>query len=235
MNKFITTAENLITKHAETRTGFLRIALGKNRAGDPFVKNALAFKAMTVHTKTPEDLLSVKEIRPFLVTAAGLSDKSLAYLNEDDQSLAVEELIEKFLKPAGTAYIDEAIFRYLLIKGNTLGGVMRNRIGKLAQERLIRMIFSVMNVRGITCDKISVNSAVWTQADIFAPDAEKNLRALHWKMRGEKNLVFNAKIPTVNKNVDLCLFAGGLKDFNNIVHRNSALNRIFLNFKAEFL
>ena len=111
MNKFITTAENLITKHAETRTGFLRIALGKNRAGDPFVKNALAFKAMTVHTKTPEDLLSVKEIRPFLVTAAGLSDKSLAYLNEDDQSLAVEELIEKFLKPAGTAYIDEAIFR----------------------------------------------------------------------------------------------------------------------------
>ncbi len=87
---------------------------------------------------------------------------------------------------------------------------MRNRIGKLGQERLIRMIFSVMNVRAMTCDKLTVNSNVWARSDTFAVDAEKNLRALHWlNLRGERILVFNAKIPTVNKNVDLCLFAGG--------------------------
>lgn len=220
INRFITSAENLITKHEETRTGFLKIALEKNRAGDPFVKNALAFKAMVAHTKTPEDLLTIKKIRPFLVTAAGLSDKSLAYLNEEDQTLAVKELIEKFLKPAGSAYIDEAIFRYLLIKGDTVGGIMRNRIGKLGQERLIRMIFSVMNVRAMSCDKLAVNSKVWERADTFFADAEKNLRALHWNLRGERILLFNAKIPTVDKNVDLCLFDGGLDDFNDIVRRN---------------
>ena len=45
-NKFITAAEDLVTTHEQTRAGFLSIALEKNRVGDPYVKNALAFKAM---------------------------------------------------------------------------------------------------------------------------------------------------------------------------------------------
>lgn len=211
----------MITKHEETRAGFLKIALEKNKAGDPFVKNALAFKAMVTHTKKPEDLLIIPTIRPFLVTAAGLSDKSLTYLNEEDQTLAVQELIEKFLKPAGSNYIDEAIFRYLLIKGDTVGGIMRNRIGKLGQKRLIRMIFSVMNVRAIHCNKLSTDSKIWERAETSAADAEKELRALHWSNQsGERILIFNAKIPAVNKNVDLCLFLGNPNNFNSIVHQN---------------
>ena len=221
MNGFITSAEDLITKHEETRAGFLKIALEKNKAGDPFVKNALAFKSMVTHTNKPEDLLSIQKIRPFLIAAAGLSDKSLTYLNEEDQTLAVQELIEKFLKPAGSNYIDEAIFRYLLIKGDTVGGIMRNRIGKLGQERLIRMIFSVMNVRAIHCNKLSTDSKIWERAETSAADAEKELRALHWSNQsGERILIFNAKIPAVNKNVDLCLFSGSPNNFNSIVHQN---------------
>ena len=46
MNKFITSAESLVTTHEQTRAGFLAIALEKNRVGDPYVKQALAFKAM---------------------------------------------------------------------------------------------------------------------------------------------------------------------------------------------
>ena len=222
MNSFITSAEEMITKHEETRAGFLKIALEKNKAGDPFVKNALAFKAMVTHTKKPEDLLIIPTIRPFLVATAGLSDKSLTYLNEEDQTLAVQELIEKFLKPAGSNYIDEAIFRYLLIKGDTVGGIMRNRIGKLGQERLIRMIFSVMNVRAIHCNKLSTDSKIWERAETSAADAEKELRALHWSNQsGERILIFNAKIPAVNKNVDLCLFSGNPNNFNSIVHQNN--------------
>lgn len=217
-NRFISSAESLITNHEETRAGFLKIALEKNRAGDPFVKNALAFKSMVSHTKTPDELLTIKEIFPFLVTAAGLSDKSLTYLNDEDQRIAIEELVEKFLKPAGKAYIDEAIFRYLLIKGDTVGGIMRNRIGKLGQERFIRMIFSVMNVRGLTCTRLETNSKTWESANTFAADTEKNLKALYWSNHhGRRILIFNAKIPTVNKNIDLSLFEGGLNDFNSIV------------------
>ena len=53
MNRFITSAESLITTHEQTRAGFLAIALEKNTVGDPYVKQALAFKAMAAHTSGP--------------------------------------------------------------------------------------------------------------------------------------------------------------------------------------
>jgi len=260
-NRFITSAESLITTHEETRAGFLSIALEKNRVGDPFVKNALAFKAMVAHTQKAEDLLSIPEVRPFLITAAGLSDKSLSYLDEADQTMAINELIDKFLKPAGEAYIDEATFRYLIIKGDAVGGTMRNKIGALGQERLIRAIYSSMNVSGIECDGISTNSKRWKSIDSNVAETESNIKALHWtNKKGERILVFNVTIPTVGNNVDICLFSGSINDYNKgkIVHSderaimfgelksgidpagadehwktgNSALNRIRTSFNA---
>lgn len=222
-NRFITSADSLITTHEETRAGFLRIALEKNRVGDPFVRNALAFKAMVSHTGCPEDLLSIPEVRPFLITAAGLSDKSLAYLNDDDQIMAIQELIDKFLNPAGADYIDEATFRYLLIKGDAVGGSIRNIVGALGQERLIQAIFSNMSVRGISCERLKTCSRQWNTVDLNEAGAESNVKVLHWtNANGDRLLVFNAKIPTVSKNVDICLYSGDLNDYANggIVHRD---------------
>lgn len=226
-NRFITSPESLVTTHAETRAGFLSIALEKNRVGDPFVKNALAFKAMVAHTQTPEELLTIPQVRPFLITAAGLSEKSLAYLDEADQTMAIQELIDKFLKPAGADYIDEATFRYLLIKGDAVGGTMRNKIGALGQERLIRAIFSSMSVRGLRGERILTDGRRWTTIDPTEAGAEANIKALHWSnAKGSRLLVFNAKIPTVSKNVDICLFAGNLGEYGSgkiVRHDNKAI------------
>lgn len=222
-NRFITSPESLVTTHEETRAGFLSIALEKNRVGDPFVKNALAFKAMVAHTNRPEELLTIPQVRPFLITAAGLSEKSLSHLNDDDQTMAIQELIDKFLKPAGKDYIDEATFRYLLIKGDALGGTMRNKIGALGQEKLIRAIYSSMNVRGLRCDRILTDSRRWTTVDRNSVGAEANVKALHWiGAKGDRVLLFNAKIPTVNKNVDICLFSSNINDYDQgrIVRRD---------------
>lgn len=214
-NRYITSAESLITTHEETRAGFLSIALEKNRVGDPFVKNALAFKAMVAHTKYAEDLLTIPQVHPFLITAAGLSDKSLAYLNEEDQTMAIQELIDKFLKPAGADYIDEATFRYLLIKGDAVGGSMRNKIGALGQERLVRAIFSSMSVRGVCCIRLLKDSKRWTNVNLGEAGAEGNIKALHWtNSAGERTLVFNATIPTVKNNVDICLFSNNINEYN---------------------
>lgn len=213
-NKFIISADSLVTTYEETRAGFLSIALEKNRVGDPYVKSALAFKAMVAHTKSADELLSIPAVRPFLITASGLSAKSLAYLNEADQTKAIQELIDKFLKPAGSAYIDEATFRYLLIKGDAVGGTMRNKIGALGQERLIRAIFSSMSVRGIECDRICTDSKEWEKVDYSIVGVETNIKALHWENAyGERILIFNATIPTVKKNVDICLYSGKIEDY----------------------
>lgn len=226
-NQYISSADDLVTTHEETRAGFLSIALEKNRVSDPFVKNALAFKAMAAHTHTPEELLAIPKVRPFLISAAGLSDKSLTYLNEDDQTMAIQELIDKFLKPAGDAYIDEVTFRYLLIKGDTVGGTMRNKIGALGQERLIRAVLSCMNVSGIACDRIAADSKRWSRINGNEAGVESKVRALHWKNQtGDRLLIFNAKIPTVNKNVDICLFSGNTKDYDQgriVSHNDKAL------------
>ncbi|MBR1821652.1 MAG: restriction endonuclease [Clostridia bacterium] len=223
INRYITSAESLVTTHEQTRAGFLSIALEKNRVGDPFVRSALAFKAMAAHTEAAEELLSVPEVRPFLITAAGLSDKSLAHLTEADQTMAIQELIDKFLKPAGSNYIDETTFRYLLIKGDAVGGTMRNNIGNMGQSRLVRAIFSSMNVMGLACDLLSTDSKRWRRVDTTAAGIEANVRALHWANgSGERLLVFNAKIPTVGKNVDISLFSGGIQDYDRgrIVRRD---------------
>lgn len=217
MNRFITSAESLTTTHEQTRAGFLTIALEKNTVGDPYVKQALAFKAMVAHTAGPEDFLNMSSIRPFMLTAAGLSEKSLQHLDEDDQTAVIKELIDKFLKPSGTAYIDETVYRFLLTKGDAVGGAIRNRIGAMGQEKLIRCILSCMNVRGMDyhwCDG-SRKPWVWHRKPENDMGIEKNTKALHWKNQAgeDRTLGFNMTISTVKKNVDLCLFAANTDAF----------------------
>lgn len=209
MNRYITSLEDLITTHEQTRAGFLSIALEKNMVGDPYVKQALAFKSMVAHTKGPDDFLTMPAIRPFMLTAAGLSEKSLQHLNSEDQTLVIKELIDKFLKPAGTAYIDETIYRFLLTKGDAVGGTMRNRIGAMGQEKLVRCILSCMNVRGILYEWVDKTNSTFKWFPKRNDDAgiEKVLKALYWtNAKGPIVLGFNMTNSIVTKNIDICLY-----------------------------
>ena len=213
-NCFIKEPQDLVTTYEQTRAGFLNIALEKNVVGDPYVKNALAFKAMVANTKGPDDFLGISSVRPFLLTASGLSDKSMQYLSKDDQTTAIKELIEKFLKPAGENYVDEAIYRYLLIKGDAVGGTMRNRIGALGQEKLVRTVLSCMNVQGIVYDWMSKEN-IWTHKSEDDTGIEKIIKAIYWNCgHGDRILAFNLNIPIVKKNVDICLFEGTTENYD---------------------
>lgn len=216
MNRYITSQEDLITTHEETRAGFLAIALEKNMVGDPYVKQALAFKSMVSHTKGPDDFLTMPSIRPFLLTAAGMSEKSLQHLNNEDHTLVIKELIDKFLKPAGSAYIDETIYRFLLTKGDAVGGTMRNRIGAMGQEKLVRCILSCMNVRGITYEWVDGNNSTfkWLAKRSDDTGVEKTLKALHWtNSKGSRVLGFNMTNAIVKKNIDICLYNAGKTNY----------------------
>lgn len=216
-NSFIISAESLVTTHEQTRAGFLSIALEKNKVGDPYVKNALTFKTMVSHTTSPDDFLKMPSIRPFLLTASGLSDKSMNYLTDDDQTAAIKELIDKFLKPSGKDYIDEATYRYLLIKGDAVGGTMRNKIGALGQEKLIRAIFSSMDVQGIECDWLAGTdkSFTWKRKVVGEAGIESQVKALHWKNEnGDRIVAFNMTVPTVKKNVDICLYKSNTTEYD---------------------
>lgn len=148
-NSLIKSADDLITSREETRAGFIAMALEKNYIAVPYIEEAKALKALASQIKKLKDLLKVKDLRVGLLTASGLSDKSLNYLTEDDRTLAIKGLIEKFLEPAGESFIDELVYRYLLTKGDALGGKARNLAGSLGERKFLRSLLSVFNVAGI--------------------------------------------------------------------------------------
>lgn len=155
----------------------------------------------------------------------------MQYLDESDQTAAIKELIEKFLKPAGEHYTDEVIYRYLLNKGDAVGGTMRNRIGALGQEKLIRAIISCMNVQGIVYDWMpnEPGSFVWKKMTDNDAGIEKTMKTIHWSQDGkERILAFNLNIPIVKKNVDICLFEAAIQNYNKGKVVNSVEKTIML-------
>jgi len=200
--------EDLITTREQTRAGFIAFALEKNRRSTPLIESAKAFRHLAARAKTAKELLSIPEIRPALLTAAGLSDKALNYFDESAKKTAINELIKNFLEPAGEHFVDEAVYRYLLIKGDSLGGMMRNIVGKLAQQKLIRALLSNLSVSGIEYQWLGNQKKCWQTGDKNDFRVEETLKALSWKNIASQNrvLAFNLKLPIVGKNIDICLF-----------------------------
>ena len=214
----ITSAAELITSREQTRTGFIEAALAKNEKARPHIEQARTLRAYAQTASTPIALLDIPAIRPALLTASGLSDKAFKYFTDDDKTKAIHELIKNFLEPAGQDFADELTYRFLLIKGDSLGGSMRNYVGELAQTKFVRKLLSLLSLREIGYSILSKNKKNvnnWQPGDYetdFANAAK--LAAIQWIHEGKNRLLFfNTTIPVVNKNVDICLFDGDTHDF----------------------
>lgn len=122
----ITKPEDLVTSYAETRAGFIAIALEKNRRATPFIEEARVLQRRIKTVSTPELLLEIPDIRNGLIAASGISDKAAFHLGNDGCLFAMKEFIKNFLIPAGNKFKEELVFRFLLTKGDALGGKIRN-------------------------------------------------------------------------------------------------------------
>lgn len=146
--KFIKSATSLVTPYEQTRAGFVALALEKNKLGTPYVEEAKVLKIEASKVKTPHDLLKLKNIKSALLTAAGISDKANSHLTDKHKIEAIHGLIENFLDPAGKDFVEELVYRFLLTKGDSLGGSMRNLAGKLGEKKFIRALVSSLSIRG---------------------------------------------------------------------------------------
>ena len=197
--------EDLITPYEETRAGFIVLALEKNRTATPFVKEAKVLKVFASRAETPRDLLGINEIQNSLLTAAGVSDKAKTHLQEEDKQEAIKGLIENFLEPSGQSFVDELVYRFLLTRGDSLGGRMRNLGGKLGEWRFTRTLMSTCSVSGIDLEYLDSKSKNWMSLNTEI-EVERQLKGLHWIFHGnERTLIYNLTVPTVEKNVDFCL------------------------------
>lgn len=211
--KHIKSYNDIVTPYEATRAGFVAIALEKNNKATPFVEEARALRAVASEAKNPEELLNMSQIFGALLASAGLSDKAASHLTDTDKLTAVQNLIEKFLKPAGVNFVEELVYRFLLTRGDTLGGMMRNITGVLGERKFARSIISMLSVQKTVFYWLHGKSKDWFANSSDNAGIENNLKGISWPNKyGNRVLLFNITVPNVGKNVDLCLLNCSHKD-----------------------
>ena len=213
--KHLSSSSDLVTTYEEIRAGFVALALEKNRRASPFVEQARSLKASAAQAKTPADLLNIESIQPALLTASGVSDKAITYLLPKDKIEAIRGLIAKYLEPAGPAFVEELVFRFLLTRGDTLGGSMRNIGGVLGERKLTRATLANLALAGIPYQWLHSDSEEWIIGKEDDADIELNLAALSWSNKGrDRTMIYNRKVPFIKKNIDLCLLNCNPQELN---------------------
>jgi type II restriction enzyme len=199
-------SSDLVTTYNETRAGFISIALEKNRRATPYVEEARALQLRLKATKTPNDLIGFSDIRIGLIAAAGISDKAAGHLGEEGCNDAIKEFVENFLIPAGEKFREELVFRYLLTKGDSLGGSMRNIVGALAQKKLNSSLLAALRLNKKPHKWLHESSKCWISSEESIADSE-NARGLFWVNKNSQNriLYYNITVPIVKNNIDIIL------------------------------
>ncbi|MBI5748512.1 MAG: restriction endonuclease [Nitrospinae bacterium] len=206
--KHLSGSSGLVTTYEEVRAGFVALALEKNRRATPFVEQARSLKSAASQAKTPADLLNIESIQPALLTASGVSDKAMNYLLPKDKIEAIQGLIAKYLEPAGPAFVEELVFRFLLTRGDTLGGSMRNIGGVMGERKLARATLANLALAHISYQWLHSDSKEWLIGKENDADIELYLTAISWSIKGrDRTMIYNRKIPFIRKNIDLCLLS----------------------------
>ena len=204
--RHLSTGADLVTAPEEIRAGFVALALERSRQATPFVEQARALKVSAMSAKRPNDLLEIEGIQAALLTAAGFSEKATHHTEETDKTAAIQGFIEKFLEPAGANFVEELVYRFLLTRGDSLGGSMRNIAGKLAERKVTRAIISALTLTRTTYQWLNAVSDTWITGTSDDTDIELSLKALSWEKHKEtRTLIYNRTIPLVRKNIDMCL------------------------------
>ena len=145
--------DDLLTSKEETRAGFIAMALEKNLMATPYIEEARALRVLASKVESPRKLLNSPDLRTGLLAASGLSNKSQKFLTEEDKTAAILGLIETFLEPAGKDFPDELVYRFLLTKGDALGGSARNLAGSLGDRKFLRTLISVLSLADVSAGK----------------------------------------------------------------------------------
>jgi type II restriction enzyme len=190
--KFIKTATDLQTKHRAICEGFLAQALQKTEKAEPFVEEAKSFYKKLKGTKSIEELLASSEYKKDLASACGFSDKARSHLTNAELNSAIKKVLTRIHKEAGKDFREDIVYRYLLTKGDTLGGSMRNLTGASAGTKLTEKIIQ----------RLSGNKK---KIQVLKSKSGKIQRVI-WNGR---TMLFDVKPALIGKNIDVILINRG--------------------------
>ena len=186
--KFIKRSEDLQTKHRAICDGFLAQAQQKTEKAQPFVEEAKAFCQALKKVKMVEELLALRNYRNDLASACGFSDKAKAQLTETELNSAIKKVLARIHKESGSEFRENVLYRYLLTKGDTLGGSMRNLTGVSAGTKLIEKILEKLSKSGRKVEIVKSKTG--------------KIQRIVWNGR---ILLFDVKPHLIGKNIDVIL------------------------------
>lgn len=212
VNKEIRSSSDLITTHAQTRQGFLNFALHKNQLSTPYIDQAKVLMQDLKTITKPEEVVNLGNSRAPIIAAAGISDKAKNYLDKNDLDDAIQQLIKNHLKPAGSLFREELVYRFLLNRGDALGGKMRNLVGHIAQGLLVKRLSSALTNRGINHLFFSNKAKKWENSCGYTNF--EDVKAVSWVFQNQSYILgFNMNIKKIGKNIDINLFKGTKEEF----------------------
>ena len=188
--RYVRSSKDLITPIDVTQSGFLQQALRKTKEASPYVDHAKQLLDKLQMSLKPQDLINIKEIRGDLITAAGFSDKATNYFSPPELENALLEVLQEIERKAGPDWRTEIIYRFLLTRGDTLGGVMRNIMGAEAKAKFTGAILAALQTKDIS------PSVIYSRTNV------DKVQQISWP---ERILLFDKKPKLIGKNVDVIL------------------------------
>lgn len=188
--KHVHSAKDLVTPIDVTQSGFLQQALRKTKEASPYVDRANQLLDQLQIAPKPQNLIDIEEIRDDLVTAAGFSDKATNYFSPTELRDALLKVLQEIETKAGSDWRTEIVYRFLLTRGDTLGGMMRNIMGSEAKAKFAEAVQVALRSSGISpnvsCSKTNIDK----------------VQQVSWPKR---ILLFDKKPRLIGKNVDVIL------------------------------
>jgi len=148
--KFIKSAGDLVTSHQSVRDGFLLQALAKTRKAEPYIAQAHRLWDSLNSVSSIDEVVKLRAIHTDLLAAAGFSDKARNHLGSDELTDALSRVVVQIAKEHGGKWREEILYRFLLTKGDSLGGSMRNYTGAVAGIQLSKALLSALADKKVT-------------------------------------------------------------------------------------
>lgn len=178
---------DLVTSHEAIRAGFLQQAIAKGKAAVPYIAKAREFREALRKVESVDSIAEeLPELKNEIAAAAGFSVKGSSHLTAEELEVVVKESLKA--ASAEADFRQELVDRYLLTKGDTLGGSMRNWIGSSAGERLVDQLLFALKKRKII--------------PTIVKSKKGKIQSLKW---GTRFLIFDHKPKLLGKNIDVIL------------------------------
>ncbi len=118
----ISGSRDLVTMRAATRAGFARQALLKVRLADPQIAEARTLAEKLASIQAPNSLTAVGDLRQYLIPSVGLSEKAVSNLSSGDVDSILGQVLPEIVAQSGDDWREELVRRFILTKGDSVGG-----------------------------------------------------------------------------------------------------------------